>query len=181
MRLVSKFFDLFYLYMRGGVAYARRKGVTVGNNCRIYISSWGSEPFLITIGDRVTITSGVKIITHDGSTWLVRDNANKRYQYYSPVKIGNDVFIGVNSIILPGVTIGSNVVIGAGAVVTRDIPDNSVAVGTPARVIDSYDSFVERIHKTAVHENEIDHFADYRTRVLKAVELAQSRSMGGSN
>lgn len=52
-----------------------------------------------------------------------------------PVTIGNDVWIGGNVTILPGVTIGNNVVIGAGAVVNRDIPDNSVAVGVPAKIV----------------------------------------------
>lgn len=58
----------------------------------------------------------------------------------SPVNIGNDVWIGANVVILPGVTIGNNVVIGAGAVVTKDIPDNSLAVGVPARVIKSIEN-----------------------------------------
>lgn len=52
-----------------------------------------------------------------------------------PVKIGNDVWLGGNVCVMPGVTIGNNVVIGAGAVVTKDIPDNSLAVGSPARII----------------------------------------------
>ena len=65
-------------------------------------------------------------------------NPNKRRQRLgqaSKVRIGNDVWIGANVCILPGVTIGNNVIIGAGAVVNRDIPDNTMAVGVPARVI----------------------------------------------
>lgn len=62
-----------YLLRKNPIAYAKYKGVEVGNNCRLYISDFGSEPFLITIGDNVTITAGVKILTHDGSAWLVRD------------------------------------------------------------------------------------------------------------
>jgi len=56
-------------------------------------------------------------------------------QFSMPIHIGNDVWIGANSIVLPGVTIGNNVVIGAGSVVTHDIPDNTVAYGTPCRVV----------------------------------------------
>ena len=56
-------------------------------------------------------------------------------QFSMPIHIGNDVWIGANSIVLPGVTIGNNVVIGAGSVVTNDIPDNTVAYGTPCRVV----------------------------------------------
>lgn len=58
--------------------------------------------------------------------------------------VGNDVYIGNDVIILPGVNIGNKVVIGAGAVVTKDIPDNSVAVGVPARVIESADEYFEK-------------------------------------
>ncbi len=60
-----------------------------------------------------------------------------------PVKIGNDVWIGGNVTVLPGVTIGNNVVIGAGAVVNRDIPDNSLAVGVPAIVIKTIENDLE--------------------------------------
>lgn len=168
-------FGLFYRYFRGGVAYARYKGISVGGGCRIYTTSFGSEPFLISIGDRVTITSGVKLLTHDGSTWLVRDEQGRRYQRYAPISIGSDVFIGVNSIVMPGVNIGSRVVIGAGAVVTKDIPDNSVAVGNPARVISSFDQLDAKIRALCVNDVELDGIKDYKDRVFKAVEIGSSK------
>nr|WP_302583589.1 DapH/DapD/GlmU-related protein [uncultured Schaedlerella sp.] len=68
-----------------------------------------------------------------------------------PIKVGNDVYIGNNVIILPGVTIGNNIIIGAGAVVSKDIPDNSVAVGVPARVIKSADEYLEKLKKESLH------------------------------
>lgn len=68
-----------------------------------------------------------------------------------PITIGNGVYIGNNVILLPGVTVGNNVVIGAGAIVTKDIPDNSVAVGVPARVIKSADEYLEKIQKESLH------------------------------
>lgn len=68
-----------------------------------------------------------------------------------PIVVGNDVYIGNNVIILPGVTIGNNVVIGAGAVVSKDIPDNSVAVGVPARVIKTTDEYLEKIKRESLH------------------------------
>ena len=138
--MVSAFrqlFDLAYFMAKGSVAYARKKGVKIGENCRIYIKNWGSEPFLVSIGDHVTVTSGVKFITHDGSTCLVKDEQGKRYQRFAPIQVGSHVFIGVNSIIMPGVSIGSNVVIGACSLVSKPLPESGVYVGIPAKKIKS--------------------------------------------
>ena len=82
----------------------------------------------------VHITDGVRFLTHDGGTLLYR-NIVPDLEITKPIVIGNNVYIGNNVIILPGVNVGNNVIIGAGAVVSKDIPDNSVAVGVPARVI----------------------------------------------
>ena len=81
----------------------------------------------VMIGPNTTITTVGHPINPNGR--------RKRLAQASEVRIGNDVWIGANATILPGVTIGNNVIIGAGAVVNRDIPDNSMAVGVPARVI----------------------------------------------
>ncbi|MFY5898951.1 acyltransferase [Acinetobacter pittii] len=175
LALLRKFIDFVVYFVEGSIKYARRKGVTIGNDCRIYIKEWGSEPFLITIGDRVTITSGVRLVTHDGSTWLVRDENNSRYQKYAPITIGSNVFIGLNTIVMPGVTIGDNVVVGAGSVVTKDIPPNSIAVGNPARVISTYDKFHQKIESSCVNNREIQHIVDYKERVYKAIEIGKSR------
>jgi acetyltransferase-like isoleucine patch superfamily enzyme len=149
--------------------------VTVGKDCRIYIQQFGTEPFLISIGDRVTITAGVKIITHDGSTALVRDEGGRRYLYYARVEIGDDVFVGVDSIILPGVKIGSKVVVGAGSVVTRDIPDNCVVVGSPARVVGTFEAFRSRVVANYVKDSELDGISDYRQRVSRVISLVRER------
>ncbi len=66
------------------------------------------------------------------------------YTKIAKVKIGNYVFIGENTVILPGVTIGDRVIIGSGSIVTKDIPDNSVAVGNPARVISDLDAYLNK-------------------------------------
>lgn len=169
-RLHSFFLKYLILVTKGNVAYARYVGVVVGNDCRIYTTSFGSEPFLISIGDRVTITSGVKILTHDGSTCLVKRNG-RRYQYYAPVKIGNDVFVGVNSILMPGITVGSKVVIGAGSVVTSDVPDNSVVVGSPARIISSFSDLEDKVVSNYVNDAELDGAGSYKDKVYRAVRL----------
>jgi acetyltransferase-like isoleucine patch superfamily enzyme len=133
---------LIYTF-KGNIAAARYLGVKVGEGCRIYPTSFGGEPWLISIGDRVTVTAGVQFITHDGATWLLRDGKGRRYRC-AAIEIGNDVFIGGNSIILPGVKIGNRVIVGAGSVVNRSIPDNCVVAGVPARFIGTFDRFEQR-------------------------------------
>lgn len=130
--------------LRGGSAAARFLGVKVGSGCRVFAKSFGSEPWLIEIGDRVTVTAGVVFITHDGSGWLVRDEAGRRFRY-ARIVIGSDVFIGVNTILMPGVRIGDRVVVGAGSVVTKSVPSGSVVAGNPARLIMNYEGFETRV------------------------------------
>jgi serine acetyltransferase len=73
----------------------------------------------------------------------------------APIAIGNDVYIGVNAIILAGVTIGNRCIIGAGTVVTKSIPDNSVAVGVPARVVKTVDEYLEGAKARSLHVGHI--------------------------
>lgn len=138
LRILSPFY--------GRVKFARMMGVEVGNGCRIYINSCGSEPFLIKIGNNVTLTKGVVLLTHDGSTCLV-SHRGERYQHYAPVYIGDNVFIGVNSLVMPGVEVCSNVVIGAGSVVVKSIMEPGIYVGNPVRKISSFEEFSEKIKR----------------------------------
>lgn len=87
----------------------------------------------VTIGKNVQIAPNVSIYTAGHP--LHADSRNSGYEYGIPVTIGDNVWIGGSSVILPGIRIGNNAVIGAGSVVTKDIPDNMVAAGNPCRVI----------------------------------------------
>jgi acetyltransferase-like isoleucine patch superfamily enzyme len=129
--------------IKGGEYVARAQGVKVGEGCRMLTTTFGPDPWLISIGDRVTVTAGVQFITHDGSAWLLRDEKGRRYRF-APIEIGNDVFIGMNSLILPGVKIGNRVIVGAGSVVNRSIPDNCIVAGVPARFIGTFDQYERR-------------------------------------
>ncbi|MBT1191862.1 acyltransferase [Rhodococcoides kroppenstedtii] len=102
--------------------------------------NFGSEPFLISIGNDVTISSHVSFVTHDGGTRVLR-RRNPGLHVYGRIVIGNNCFIGMRTIILPGVTIGDDVVIGAGSVVTKDVPSRSVAAGVPCRVLKNLDDY----------------------------------------
>lgn len=126
------------------VEHARSIGVKVGNGCRLFPCNFGSEPYLISIGNHVTITNGVSFITHDGGVWVLR-NEHPEIDYIRPIVIYDNCFIGFNAIILPGITIGPNSIVGAGAVVTKNVPPDCVVAGVPAKVVKSLEEFEEQI------------------------------------
>ncbi len=133
------------------VEYARWVGVNIGKNPHFYgPTSWGTEPWLITIGDNVHITGNCKFINHDGGTLIFRDKIPD-LEISKPIVVGNNVYIGEETMILPGAHIGNNCVIGARSVVTKDIPDNSVAAGVPARVIKTTDQYLQKLKRESLH------------------------------
>lgn len=141
----------FVLERRNPVKYAKKIGVNGFVDGKIYGQiNWGTEPWLITIGKNCHITKGVSFITHDGGTLLFRDKIPD-LEVTKPIVLGDNVYVGINTLILPGVTVGSNCIIGAGSIVTRDVPDNSVVAGVPARVVKSIDDYFEKIQKESLH------------------------------
>lgn len=125
--------------------YARFQGVKIGNNCDIQKVSFGSEPYLIEIGNHVQITSGTKIYTHGGG-WVLREKYPK-FDFFGKVVIKDNVYIGNNCLILPGVTIGKNVIIAAGSVVTKSVPSGMIVGGNPAKIIGNIQDFEDKMLK----------------------------------
>lgn len=133
---------------------AHENEVHLGKNVQligpVHPNIWSSEPYLITIGDNTTISFDVVFLTHCGETRVFRNLAKneqeKQTVIYKKVVVGTNCFIGCRSIIMPGVHIGNNVIVGAGSVVTRDIPDNMVCAGVPAKVICTIDEYKQK-HK----------------------------------
>lgn len=125
--------------------YLENLGAKIGKGTRLncVVDGFGSEPYLVTVGEKCVIAAHVNFITHDGAV-NVLNNLNyfkEKSDIIAPINVGNNVYIGMGAYIMPGVNIGNNVIIGANAVVTRDIPDNSVAVGMPAKVIKNIDKY----------------------------------------
>lgn len=160
----------------GGDRASRLIGVKVGQGCRICPCGFGSEPWLVSIGDRVTVAPGVAFLTHDGATWLFRDDRGRRYRY-ARIEVGSDVFIGANAILMPGVRIGNRVIIGAGSVVTKSIPDGLVVAGNPSRVLGNYSEF-ERKALGAFSAADNMSGPNWRARVDSIVEKSFRPDMG---
>lgn len=153
IKRILNFAKDYYSIKNSPIEYARRIGVKVGISCKfgdISRGTFSTEPYLISIGDHVEITSGVRFITHDGAVWVYRQN-EPNLDVFGKITVGNNVFIGMYSLILPGVTVGDNVIIGAGSVVSKDIPSNVVAAGVPAKPIRSVEEYRERIRDKETH------------------------------
>ena len=130
----------------GGFCSAISQGMKVGIGCSAMRKcDFGPEPYLITLHDNVRISSGVTFITHDGGTWAFRDQEKyKSVIKYGRIEVGERTFIGANSTIMPGVTIGKRCVIGAGSVVTKSVPDGMVVCGVPAKTVMTTEEYAEK-------------------------------------
>lgn len=125
----------------------RDRGVNIGTGCVIdKTAEFGTEPYLVSLSDNVRITKGVRFITHDGGLWVVRNLGllDKNVDRFAKILIGCNTNIGWGAIIMPGVTVGNNCIVAAGAIVTKDVPDNSVVAGVPAKVIESIEQYAEK-------------------------------------
>lgn len=149
MKLVRKLLE----YLRGEPQHLDKllkRGLKIGKNFKrmggVIIDP--SHCYHIAIGDNVTLAPRVHILAHDTSTYVFFGKTRA-----ANVTIGNDVFVGASSIILPGVNIGNRVIIGAGSIVSKDIPDNSVAVGNPAKVVCSVDEYLAKEKAKMCTEN----------------------------
>ncbi|GAA0095276.1 acyltransferase [Clostridium perfringens] len=111
-----------------------------------------TRPWLIEIGSDVQITEGVKILTHGYDWSVLKGKYGTVLGSAGTVKIGSNVFIGMNTIILKGVRIGNNVIIGAGSLINKDIPDNCVVAGNPAKVIMSIDNYFNKRKNSQLDE-----------------------------
>lgn len=116
-----------------------------------------AEPFLVSIGNNVAISAGVRLITHSAAHVIFdkEDNTNEYICRHGKVEIGNNVYIGADVIINFGVTIGNNVIVAAGAIVTHDIPDNSVVAGVPAKIIGTYEDAMKKHKEYSKKYNEL--------------------------
>lgn len=133
-------------------------GLRLGKNVTIMpnVSIDDKYPYLISIGDNCSLSNGVLILAHDATTFKFTGG----YSKIAKVEIKDNVYIGQNSIILPGVTIGPNVLVAAGSVVNKSIPPNSCVAGVPARIYAKFDEFIEN-HKNLIDERSFFEYKDF--------------------
>ena len=142
----------------------RKRGVKIGDNVDIIdtLIDWNFG-FLCSIGNNVTLT-GVRILTHDASTKKLLG-----YSKIGKVEIGDNVFVGKGSIILPNVRIGNNVIVGAGTVIAKDVPDNVVVAGNPWRVLCTFEEYLSRQKENMHNRPVFDLFWDKLTEDDKSL------------
>ncbi len=149
-RIVLKIRDIYQnLVKTATIETAKHRGLKVGKNLYVQgIPNFGSEPFLIEIGDNVTIAENVGFINHGGDARVTkRIEKFKDGRNFGRIKIGNNTFIGKGSILMPGVSVGNNCIVGSLSIVSSSVPDNSVYAGIPAKFICTIDEYGERLLK----------------------------------
>ena len=133
---------------RRRVEYIRKQGGGVGTNTKILsgVNCFGSEPYLVEVGNNCLISSNVSFVTHDGSMNVLNNLGlfEKSMDKMRPIKVGDNCFIGTRVIVMPGVKIGDNCIVGAGSIVTKDVPDGMCVAGVPAKPICTIYEYAEK-------------------------------------
>lgn len=156
------YYSLRLLFLRNSkkrADYVKKKGIYngVGNNVRIMPRKIPLYPQLIRFHNNVRIASGVTFVTHDNIHYLLRNKYKSRQflEKIGCIEIMDNVFIGSNCQIMYDVRIGPNAIVAAGSVVTKDVPENSIVAGVPAKVIGSFDKYVEKIAESNDYPDEL--------------------------
>lgn len=137
----------------------KEKGIFhhIGEHCFYQSTILPAEPFLVSLHNNVAISAGVRLITHSVAH-VVYDYQEDKKDYicrHGKIEIKDNVYIGADAIINFGVTIGNNVIVAAGAIVTHDIPDNSVVAGVPAKIIGTYEDAMKKHKEYSKKYNEL--------------------------
>lgn len=159
-----------YAEYKGGeiyINYLREQGIKIGTQCHIgkpsTIAIDSTRPYLVEIGNNVRMNNGFTLLTHDFATSVITNKYGEFLPSSGKVKIGNNVYFAQKCTVMKGVTIGDNCIVGYGSLITKDIPDNSVVAGSPARVICTLEEYYEKRKIKALEEslalvNEIEKY-----------------------
>lgn len=131
--------------------YLRKKNILaeIGNNVYFYSRIMPADPKMLKIHNNVSIATNVRFINHDRIDIVLSGMYGKKYQKkYGCIEVMDNVFIGADTVILPGVRIGPNAIVGAGSIVTKDVLPGTIVGGTPAKEIGDFFSFMEKRKKS---------------------------------
>lgn len=151
--LKRKLISYYYLRLKKmsgsdyNIMLMRDRGINIGENCRMFTNISSTEPYLITIGDRVTVSSDVTFCTHDNGIIKVIPH---KTDVVGPITIGDDCFIGMHSILMLGVSLGDHCIVGAGSVVTHSFPPHTVIAGNPARIVCTTEEYASKYKEYAI-------------------------------
>lgn len=138
--------------------FYRKKGVKIGDGCLICSNIATSEAFLISIGNNCTISTNVSFITHDYSAHIILEGTS---DLYGKISIGDNCFIGANSTLLYGVTLGNNILVAAGSIVTKSFTEENIIIaGNPARIIGTWDEYRKKYANKATPPGDVISFHD---------------------
>ena len=155
------------------IRYAIKVGVNISpdSDSKLISTNFGSEPWLILIGKHVEITNGVYFITHDGATWVIRDRKGyEKVRKFGKIAVKDNCFIGMNSIILPGVTIGPNSIVAAGSVVTKNVEPDTVVAGNPAKKLCSTYEYAQKCLENTPDYDEELYKKDRKQEILRMLK-----------
>ncbi|SEK70043.1 Acetyltransferase (isoleucine patch superfamily) [Roseovarius nanhaiticus] len=163
-----------YFERKALIKSAISSGMSVGRGTKfVGTQRFGSEPYLIEIGEDCLITNDVSFICHDGA-WAVAcgldgvklSESYRKHGVFGRISVGNNCFVGVNAVLLPNTKIGKNSIVGAAAVVKGDYPEGSIIAGNPARVVGKTSDYRVKKLSEALTLNQ-DIRAEERKRLIK--------------
>lgn len=167
---IKRVLKLVRAKLKGSLAIAIEGGMRVGSGVTVMSNvNFGSEPYLISLGNNVRISFNVAFVTHDGGTWAFRNYFDGEYSdvvKFGKIEVGDGTFIGAGSTIMPGVRIGHHAVIGAGSVVTRDVPAETVWAGVPAKQICTLREYAEKCKATMPADFDLEAYSRNKKEYL---------------
>lgn len=159
-RIILKIHNIWQnFYDKAYIEICKARGLKVGKDV-VFIEApaFGSEPYLIEIGDRTKITAGCTFINHDGAMYAIRSMPKyEDARNFGRIKIGENCFVGNNCTFLPGSQMGNNCILGAGSVLSSSMPNNSVYAGVPAKFICTIEEYGDKaLQNNVMYPRELE-------------------------